>query len=171
MRYQHPDPDFSHPYCPIHIHVYSSNLTSERPSCPIANSAQFELLRTQQHETQHQTRLGSCITDENAQDRARIILIKLFTSPESTSLALETWDPHNQRNWSFLKSTHSLSLSRKLLQQRAKPNIRRSERSRSWSRSPCYQATESLHLLLFYSYHLNIVYFLRSQLLLLIKRD
>jgi hypothetical protein len=46
MRCQHPDPDFSHPYCPIHIHVYSSNLTSERPSCLIADSAQSELLRT-----------------------------------------------------------------------------------------------------------------------------
>jgi hypothetical protein len=67
--------------------------------------------------------------------------------------------------------THSLSLSRQLLQQRAKPNIRHSGRSRSWSRSPCYQATESLHLLLFYSHHLNIVYFLHRQLLLLTKRD
>ncbi len=67
-------------------------------------------------------------------------------------------------------NTHTFSLSRKLLQQRAKPDIRRSERSRSWSRSPCYQATESLHLLLFYSHHLNIVYSLRRQLLLLTKK-
>jgi hypothetical protein len=90
MRCYHSDPDLSHPYCPIHIHVHSSHLTGERPSCLIADSAQSELLRTQQHETQHQTRLESCITDDNAQDRARILIIKLFTSLESTSLALGT---------------------------------------------------------------------------------
>jgi hypothetical protein len=63
MRCQHPDPDFSHPYYPIHIHVHSSHLTGERPSYLIADSAQSELLRTQQQKTQHQTRLRSCISD------------------------------------------------------------------------------------------------------------
>jgi hypothetical protein len=54
--------------------------------------------------------------------------------------------PHNQRVWSFLKN--SLSLSWELLQQRAKPHIRRSGRSRSWLLTLCYRAAESLHFLL-----------------------
>jgi hypothetical protein len=102
MRCSHSDPGYSHPYCPIHIHVHSSHPICERPTCLISDPARSDLRQTQQHKT----RLWSCLADECTQEKYSDSHYHIMCIVREHKHCPRTSVPYSQKVWSFLKTLY-----------------------------------------------------------------
>jgi len=106
---------------------------SELYSCFLTDPVQFGWRQTQQHNTQ----LGSCLPHRCIRENIQISFTDYMHSPRAQALPSNTVS-YKQESLivpPVLIHSLSLSLSYVLLQQRAKPHIKRSGRSRTWPNS------------------------------------
>jgi hypothetical protein len=103
----------------------------------LTDPIQFGRRQTQQHNTQHNTQFGSCLPHRCIRENTRISFIGYMHSPRAQALPSNTVSYKQESLIVPPVLTHSLflSLSYVFLQQRAKPHIRRSGRSRTWPNS------------------------------------
>jgi hypothetical protein len=89
MRYSPSDPGFSHSNSPIHIHVHLSSPTTN--SLPVRSPIQLDpscdRLNNRRLDTKHDS--DHALHTNVLKKNARILIIRLCTQSESTSIALE----------------------------------------------------------------------------------
>jgi hypothetical protein len=110
-------------------------------SCSFADPVQFGWWQTQQHNTRHNTQPWSCLPHRCIRENTRISFTDHIHSLRAQALPLSTVS-YKQKSLIVppvlvlsLSLSLSLSLLYVLLQQWAKPHIRRSGRSRTWPNS------------------------------------